>query len=150
MKITNDEKFIKNVENLINPAEVHNLYFFQKFRKLLPQSLFKKILVKTSRQAPYMGFVIEPYSLFLFFKLKDIERAKSLLPERYELKKTRIFEDDEPEHYLGMGNLYTRASTFWGVRLECYLIAEDKETGHPSWIFIDIPVSYTHLTLPTN
>jgi len=148
VKITNDEKFIKNVESLINPAEVHNLYFFQKFRKLLPQSLFKKILVKTSRQVPYMGFVIEPYSLFLFFKLKDIERAKSLLPERYELKKTRIFADDEPEHYLGMGNLYTRASTFWGVRLECYLIAADKETGHPSWIFIDI-LSNTIIALPS-
>jgi hypothetical protein len=148
MEIKNDEKFIKNVEALIDPVEVHNLYFFQKFRKLLPKKLFKRILVKTSSQVPHMGFVIEPYSLFLFFKLKDIEKAKALLPDRYELKKTRIFADDEPDYYLGMGNLYTRASTFWGIRLECYLIAEDKITGHPSWIFIDI-LSNTIMALPS-
>jgi hypothetical protein len=85
-----------------------------------------------------MGFVIEPYCLFLFFKLTNIEKAKSLLPKRYELKKSKIFADEEPEHYLGMGVFNTRASTFWGSRLETYLIAEDKETGLISWIFIDI------------
>ena len=133
-----DEKFIRVVEGLIDPAEVSTLYFFQGFKRFLPRSLFKKLLVKTSKKTPLMGFVIEPYSLFLFFKLKDIEKAKSLLPERYELKKSRIFADEEPEHYVGMGIFNTRASTFWGSRLEAYLIAEDKETGHPSWIFLDI------------
>ena len=148
MRITDDEKFIRNVEDLIDPVEVHNLYFFQRFRKMLPNSLFRKILVKTSSRVPYMGFVIEPYSLFLFFRLKDIERAKSMLPDRYELKKTCIFDGDEPQYYLGMGNLYTRASTFWGVRTECYLVAEDKETGHPTWVFIDI-LSNTIIALPS-
>ena len=95
-----------------------------------------------------MGFVIEPYSLFLFFRLKDIERAQSLLPERYELKKTRIFADEEPDHYFGMGNLYTRASTFWGARQEMYLIAEDKESGLLSWIFLDI-LSNTIISVPS-
>ena len=147
MKINDDEKFIRNVENLIDPVEVHNLYFFQRFRKMLPNALFRKILVKTSSRVPYMGFVIEPYSLFLFFRLKDIEKAKSMLPDRYELRKTCIFEGDEPRYYLGMGNLYTRASTFWGVRTECYLVAEDKETGHPTWVFIDI-LSNTIIALP--
>ena len=138
MKILDDEKFIRHVENLIDPKEVSHLYFFQTFKKLLPRSLFKKMLKKTSKKTPYMGFVIEPYCLFLFFKLKNIEKAKSLLPERYELKKTRIFADEEPDHYFGMGIFNTRASTFWGARLECYLIAEDKETGLISFIFIDI------------
>jgi hypothetical protein len=95
-----------------------------------------------------MGFVIEPYCLFLFFKLKNIEKAKSLLPERYELKKTRIFADEEPEHYLGMGVFNTRASTFWGSRLETYLVVEDKKTGLISWIFIDI-LSNTIIALPS-
>jgi hypothetical protein len=138
MKILDDEKFIRNVENLIDPKEVSHLYFFQTFKRLLPRSLFKKLLIKTSKKTPYMGFVIEPYCLFLFFKLKNIEKAKSLLPERYELKKTRIFADEEPDHYFGMGIFNTRASTFWGARLESYLIAEDKETGLISFIFIDI------------
>ena len=148
MKILDDEKFIRNVESLIDPKEVSFLYFFQTFKRLLPRSRFKKLLIKTSKKTPYMGFVIEPYCLFLFFKLKNIEKAKSLLPERYELKKTRIFSDEEPEYYLGMGVFNTRASTFWGSRLESYLIAEDKETGHPSWIFIDI-LSNTIIYLPS-
>jgi len=148
MKILDDEKFIRNVESLIDPKEVSFLYFFQTFKRLLPRFLFKKILNNTSKKTPYIGFVIEPYSLFLFFKLKNIEKAKLLLPERYELKKTRIFADEEPEHYLGMGVFNTRASTFWGSRLETYLVAEDKETGHISWIFIDI-LSNTIIALPS-
>ncbi|MFO7795309.1 MAG: hypothetical protein R6W84_04100 [Promethearchaeia archaeon] len=148
MKILDDEKFIRNVENLIDPKEVSYLYFYQNFKRLIPRSLFKKMLNKTSKKTPYMGFVIEPYSLFLFFKLKNIEKAKSLLPERYELKKTRIFADEEPEHYLGMGVFNTRASTFWGSRLESYLVAEDKETGLISWIFIDI-LSNTIIAIPS-
>jgi len=148
MKILDDEKFIRNVESLIDPKEVSFLYFFQTFKRFLPRFLFKKLLNKTSKKTPYIGFVIEPYSLFLFFKLKNIEKAKSLLPERYELKKTRIFADEEPEHYLGMGVFNTRASTFWGSRLESYLVAEDKETGHISWIFIDI-LSNTIIALPS-
>ncbi|MFX1528540.1 MAG: hypothetical protein ACFFB4_13285 [Promethearchaeota archaeon] len=148
MKILDDEKFIRNVENLIDPKEVSHLYFFQTFKRLLPRSLFKKLLKKTSKKTPYMGFVIEPYCLFLFFKLKNIEKAKSLLPERYELKKTKIFADEEPEHYLGMGVFNTRASTFWGSRLESYLVAEDKKTGLISWIFIDI-LSNTIIAVPS-
>ncbi|UCC20045.1 MAG: hypothetical protein JSV62_01825 [Promethearchaeota archaeon] len=147
MKIVDDEKFIRHVENLIDPKEVSYLYFYQNFKRLLPRSLFKKMLNKTSRKTPYMGFVIEPYCMFLFFKLTNIEKAKSFLPERYELKKTRIFADEEPEYYLGMGIFNTRASTFWGSRLEAYLVAEDKETGHPSWIFLDI-LSNTIIYIP--
>lgn len=146
-KITDDEKFIEQVESLIDPAEVSDLFFFQSFKRLLPASLFKKLLARTSRKTPYMGFVIEPYSLFLFFRLKDLEKAKSYLPDRYKLKKTRMFADDEPDHYLGMGVLNTRASAFWGIRLESYLIAEDKVTGLLSWIFIDI-LSNTLIALP--
>jgi hypothetical protein len=147
MKILDDEKFIRHVEGLIDPKEVSYLYFYQNFKRLLPRSLFKKLLNKTSKKTPYMGFVIEPYSLFLFFKLKNIEKAKSLLPERYVLKKSRIFADEEPDHYLGMGIFNTRASTFWGSRLESYLIAEDKETGNISWIFLDI-LSNTIIYIP--
>jgi hypothetical protein len=147
MKIVDEEKFIRHVEHLIDPKEVSYLYFYQNFKRLLPRSLFKKLLNKTAKKTPYMGFVIEPYSLFLFFKLKNIEKAKLLLPERYELKKTRIFADEEPEHYLGMGIFNTRASTFWGSRLESYLVAEDKETGNISWIFLDI-LSNTIIYIP--
>jgi hypothetical protein len=148
MKIQNDEKFIKVVEDLIDPSEVQTLFFFQEFKKFLPKSLFKKMLIKTSKKTPYMGFVIEPYSLFLFFKITDVEKAKALLPERYELMKASIFEGDDPDYYFGFGTLNTRGSTFWGIRLESYLIAKDIETGLLSWIFFDI-LSNTIIAVPS-
>ena len=148
MKIQNEEKFIKGIESLINPMEVSNLLFFQKLKGLLPPFMMKRLLFRAAKNTPYIGFVIEPYSLFLFFKLKDIEYAKSMLPDRYELAKTRLFADDEPDYYMGVGNLGTRASTFWGTRLESYLIATDKETGILSFIFIDI-LSNTLIALPS-
>jgi hypothetical protein len=148
MEIKNEEKFIKGVESLINPAQVSNLLFFQRLKGLLPPFLLRSLLYRASKNTPYIGFVIEPYSLFLFFKLSDIEYAKSMLPERYELAKTRLFANDEPEYYMGIGNLGTRASTFWGTRLECYLIATDKKTGILSFIFIDI-LSNTLIALPS-
>lgn len=148
MEIHNEEKFIKGVESLINPMEVSNILFLQKLKRLLPSSILKRFLYSASKKTPYIGFAIDPYSLFLFFRLKDIEYAKSLLPDRYDLAMTRLFADDEPDHYMGMGNLNTRASTFWGTRLEVYLIATDKKTGLLSFIFIDI-LSNTIIALPT-
>jgi hypothetical protein len=148
MKIVDDEKFIKTVEALVDPAEVCNLFFFQGFRKFLPRSLFKKLLIKTSRKTPYMGFIIEPYSLFLFFRIKNAEKAQALLPERFKLVKASVFEGDEPDYYFGIGNLNTRGSTFWGIRLESYLIAEDRQTGLISWIFFDI-LSNTIIAVPS-
>jgi hypothetical protein len=148
MEIQNEEKFIKGVESLINPMDVSNLLFFQKLKGLLPPQIMKRLLYRASKNTPYIGFVIDPYSLFLFFRLSNIEYAKSLLPERYELAKTRLFTDDEPDYYMGIGNLNTRASTFWGTRQEVYLIATDKKTGLISFIFIDI-LSNTIIALPT-
>jgi hypothetical protein len=149
MEIQNDEKFIKGVESLIEPMAVSKLLFFQRLKGLLPPLLMKKMLLKASKNTPLIGFVIEPYSLFLFFKLRDIEYAKSMLPDRYELAKTKIFADEEPDYYMGIGNLNTRASSFWGMRQESYLIATDKETGLLSFIFIDI-LSNTLIAMPQN
>jgi hypothetical protein len=136
--IENDEPFIRRVESLIRPAEVCDLIFFSSLKKFLPPSLFKRVLYKTSKRYPRIGFVIEPYCLFLFFRLRDVDQARRLLPERYELAKAQVFDGDPPEHYFGMGVFNTRASTFWGSRLETYLIATDRVTGITSWIFADI------------
>jgi hypothetical protein len=138
MKVENDEKFIRNVENMVSPEESSYLFFFQRFKSLLPGSLFRNVLYRTSKKTPRIGFVIEPYSFFLFYRLKNVELAESMLPERYELIKSRIFADEEPDYFMGMGIFNTRASTFQGARLESYLIAKDRETGLVSWIFIDI------------
>jgi hypothetical protein len=143
-----EEKFIATVERLIDPMAVSNLLCFQSLKRLLPSFVLKRLLFSASRKTPHIGFVIEPYSLFLFFKLKDLELAASMLSDRYELAKTRLFADDEPDYYLGIGNLATRASTFWGNRQESYLIARDRKTGLLSWIFIGI-LSDTVIALPT-
>ena len=127
MGIQNEGKFIKGVESLINPMQVSNLLFFQKLKGLLPPPILKRLLYRASEKTHYIGFMIEPYSLFLFFRLRNIEYAKSLLSDRYELAKTRLFAGDKPEYYMGVGNLGTRASTFWGTRQESYLIAVDKK-----------------------
>ena len=148
MDIQQEEKFIKGIERLIEPMKVSNLLFFQNLKGLLPAPLLKRLLYRASRNTPYIGFVIEPYSLFLFFRLKNLEYARSLLPDRYELARTKLFADDKPEYYMGLGNLGTRASTFWGTRQEAYLIATDKKTGLLSFIFIDI-LSNTIIALPS-
>lgn len=74
MEIKDDEKFIKVVESLITPEEVSNVLFFQKFKKLLPKSIFKKLLIRASKKSPYIGFVIDPYSLFLFLKYMTLKK----------------------------------------------------------------------------
>jgi len=144
----NRDKFIKIVENLVDGEQIQDIFFFQKFRKFLPQGVFNYILNKTAKKTPYIGFIIEPYSLFLFYKILDVEKAKSMLPKRYELTKASIFEGDEPDYYFGFGILNTRGSTFWGVRLESYLIARDTKTGLLSWIFFDI-LSNTIIAIPS-
>lgn len=137
-KIADDEKFIRNVESMIEPSDVSDLICISSLKKLLPSSLFKKVLFKTSKKFPQIGFVIEPYCLFLFFKISDTAKAQAMLPDRYKLMKARIFSDEEPDYYFGMGIFNTKASTFWGSRLEVYLIAKDSKTNITSWIFLDI------------
>lgn len=137
-QVKDDEAFISRVEGLIEPAEVCDLLALQRFKRLLPAALFKRLLLRTSRKFPQIGFVIEPYCLFLFFRLRDLDRARAFLPPRYELVPTRITEGDEPGYFHGMGVFNARGSTFWGTRLESYLIARDRETGLMSWIFMDI------------
>ncbi|MBN1950367.1 MAG: hypothetical protein JW801_04135 [Bacteroidales bacterium] len=147
MHIHDDEQFIKGVESLIDPMAVSDLLFLQKLKGILPSPIMKRLLLHAAKKTPRIGFVIEPYSLFLFFRLKDIEAARKMLPERYELARTKLFEDDEPDFFMGIGNLGTRASSFWGARQECYLIATDKESGLLSFIFIEI-LSNTLIALP--
>ncbi|MGL5086273.1 MAG: hypothetical protein ACRC68_11265 [Clostridium sp.] len=88
-------------------------------------------------KTPYMGFVVEPYSYFLCYELKNIEMAQSFLPEGFELIKTRVFVDKEPKHYAILGCFNAHTSGFWGLRTEFYLIAENKKTAMLSWIIID-------------
>lgn len=129
--------FIKNIEKLINPIDVGGLHFIQSFNKYLPRAIQDKLVQSSAKQIPYMGFVVEPYAIFLCYEIKDVELAQSLLPNGFELTKTRIFTDDEPKYYCIFGCFTAHTSAFWGSRIEFYIIAEDSKTKLLSWIIID-------------
>jgi hypothetical protein len=131
------EKFIKGVEHLVNPIDVGSLHFIQSFNKLLPKSVQEKLVKSSSKDTPYMGFVVEPYATFLCYEIADMEWAKRLLPEGFELIKTKIFKDDEPKYICIFGCFTAHTSGFWGSRIEFYVIAEDTKTGLLSWIIVD-------------
>jgi hypothetical protein len=133
----NKISFAKGVEHLIDPISVGTLHFMQSFNQLLPKSIQKQLIKLSSKKTPYMGFVVEPYSLFLCYEIKDIEKAKALLPDGFKLIKTKIFTNDEPKYYCIFGCVRAHTSAFWGSRTEFYIIAEDQNTGLLSWIIID-------------
>lgn len=129
--------FAKGVERLVNPISVGSLHFIEQFNELLPKKVQKYLVNSSSKTIPHMGFVVEPYSSFLFYEIKDLEKAKLLIPDGFEIVKTSIFTDDEPKYYCIYGCFRAHTSAFWGVRTEFYIIAEDKKTGLLSWIIVD-------------
>jgi len=132
-----NSNFIKEVERLVNPIDVGTIHFIQYFNKFLPVSIQKKMVESSGLKTPYMGFVVEPYSYFLCYELNDFKKAKALLPKGFELIKTKIFEDDEPKYYGIFGCFNAHTSGFWGLRVECYIIAKNTNTGLMSWIIVD-------------
>ena len=129
--------FAKGVEGLIDPISVGSLHFIESFNELLPKPIQKRLIKASAKKTPYMGFVVEPYSSFLCYEITDIEQAETLLPDGFELIKTRIFTDDKPKYYCIFGCIRSHTSAFWGVRTEFYIIAKDKKTGMLSWIIVD-------------
>lgn len=129
--------FIKGVEKLVNPIDVGTIHFIQSFNNMLPLSIQKKMIRKSGEATPYMGFVVEPYSYFLFYEIKDMAKARSFLPEGFRLIKSKIYEDSEPKYYSIMGCFNAHTSGFWGMRVEFYVIAEDETTGMLTWIIAD-------------
>ncbi len=130
-------KFTLGVEKLIDPISVGTLHFLQSFNDKLPTNIQNKLVNNSSKKYPLMGFVVEPYSYYLCYKIKDKEKMKSLLPDNFELTKTKIFEDDIEDYYFIIGAFSARTSAFFGSRIECYLIAKDLSTGLLSWVIVD-------------
>jgi hypothetical protein len=132
-----ENNFSKNVEKLVDPIDVGSLHFMQFFNNLIPKTIQRKLVKSSSKKTPYMGFVVEPYSYFLCYEIKDLEMAKTLIPEDFELIKTNIFANDEAKYYCIIGCINAHTSAFFGSRIEFYIIAEDKKTGLLSWIIVD-------------
>lgn len=129
--------FTIGVEKLINPVDVGTLHFVQNITGALPLSIQKKMVNSGAKKTPTMGFVVDPYSYFLGYEIKDLEWAESLLPDGFKMVKSNIFEKDTARYYGIFGVFNAHTSGFFGMRVEFYLIAEDTSTGLLSWVIID-------------
>ncbi len=129
--------FTKSVEDMIDPMDVGTIHFMQSYSATLPVGVQNYIIKKGAKKNPYMGFVVEPYSFFLNYEIIDIDWAQKQLPDKYELVKTKVLDDDEPKYYCIFGCFNVHCSAFWGTRMEVYLIAKNTETNLISWIIVD-------------
>lgn len=132
-----DFKFIKRVEQLVKPIDIATLQVLAPTTKFIPRKIQNKLMASSAQKNPYMGFVVEPYSVFLCYELKDLEWARKLIPDGFELIKTKIFDDGEPKYYAIFGSFNVHTSAFWGTRLEVNIIARNKRNNLLSWVIVD-------------
>ncbi|MGB6178317.1 hypothetical protein [Carnobacterium sp.] len=132
-----DYSFIKKVEQMIKPKDIATLQLLAPFSQFIPKKLQNKVMNESAKNNPYMGFVVEPYSVFLCYELLDLDWAKKLIPDGFELIQTKIFSDDEPKYYAIFGSFNVHTSAFWGTRLEVNIIARNKKNNLLSWVIID-------------
>ncbi len=129
--------FVEGTERLINPVTAGSVHFLQQFFGALPKGVQRKMMNRSSKTTPYMGFVVDPYALFVFYEVHDVQKAESMLPEGFCLAKARAFEGDEERFYAIQGFFRVRTSVFWGSRAEFYLVARNQRTGLLSWVIVD-------------
>ncbi|MGL4588729.1 MAG: hypothetical protein ACRCUP_00605 [Mycoplasmatales bacterium] len=130
-------KFIKKIEQMISPKDIATLQTIAPLNKYVPKKLQTKIITSSADKNPYMGFVVEPYSFFLCYEIIDLEYAQKLLPDGFELIKTKIFDDDEPKYYCIFTCYNLHTSAFYGTRLEVNIIAKSNISNLTSWVIID-------------
>lgn len=129
--------YVKRTEGLVQPPEVALITIFGGVLGLLPVPMQKKIMNASTEKNPYMGFVVEPYALFLAHEITDIARAQAMIPEEYRIVPARMFADEEPKPLLIFGGFSVHTSAFWGNRVEMYVIAEHIPSGLLSWLIVD-------------
>ena len=130
-------RFIKHTENMVSPKVVGGLYRRAEMLSRLPVRAQKWIVRRAGGDDPSIGFVVEPYSLFLAYEIRDAAAASRQLPPGYELVPTAMFEGTEPRLCGVIGAFNVHTSVFWGSRVEFSLIAENKATGMLSWVICD-------------
>ncbi len=132
-----NKKFIKKTESLVKPQDVTAISFLSSFSKSLPKKTQHKFTESGKKKVPYMGFIVDPYGLFLSFKITNTSAAQEMLPDGYELAEASFFKNDA-KFPMAIASVFTaRTSGFIGMRLEFYIIARNKETGMLSWIICD-------------
>ena len=137
MKDDDRNAYIKRTETMVRPDEVAIISMFGSLLGKAPVAAQQKVMQSSAKANPHMGFVVEPYGLFLCHEIADLEQAQALIPSRFRIVPTRIFEDDEPRPYVIFGAFTVHTSAMWGSRVEMYVIAEDQQTGLLSWVIVD-------------
>ena len=129
--------FAKKTESLVKPKDVTAISFLSSFSKSLPKKTQHKFTKSGQKRIPYMGFIVDPYSLFLCFKITNTSAAQEMLPDGYEIAEASFFKNDT-KFPMAIASVFTaRTSGFIGMRIEFYIIARNKETGLLSWIICD-------------
>jgi len=129
--------FIKSTEGRVNPKAVGRLYQRAEMLGKLPVRVQKWVVGRAGGDDPAIGFVVEPYSLFLAYEIRDEASARKQLPPAYELVPSAMFEGSEPRLCGIVAAFNVHTSVFWGSRVEFYLIAENQTTGLLSWVICD-------------
>lgn len=137
MKKEENREFIKKSESLVKPEDVTTISFLGDFNKMLPKKTQHNIMLKGSRKIPYMGFIVDPYCVFLSYEITDTAAAQAMLPEGYELAESSMFKNGIKKPVVVISAFSARTSAFIGMRLEFYIIARNIETGLTSWIIAD-------------
>jgi hypothetical protein len=129
-------RFVAHTEQKVAPRDVAKLYPRAEMLAKLPLSVQRWIVAHAGGD-PYMGFVVEPYCLFLAHEIHDLAAARLQLPADYELVPTTMFAGGAPRHCAILGAFTVHTSVFWGSRVEMYLIAENTRTGMLTWVICD-------------
>lgn len=133
---THRRDFIIYSESTVSPREVGKLHGRAEMLARLPQSV-QRWIVAHAPADPLVGFIVEPYALFLTYEIADEESATALLPEGYELAPTSMFAGEHPRHVGIVGAFNVHSSVLWGSRVEFYVIALDTRTGMVTWVICD-------------
>ncbi len=130
-------EFVGLTEAKVSPRDVGRLHGRAELLARLPVSVQKRIVARASDDDESIGFVVEPYAFFLAHELVDPDAARRRLPPHYDLAPASIFDATEPRHVGIVAAFTIHTSVFWGIRVEFYLIAEDRRSGMLSWIICD-------------
>ncbi len=129
-------RFVTHTERKISPRDVGRLYQRAEMLARLPLPAQRWITTHAGGD-PDIGFVVEPYCLFLAYEIDDLEQARRQLPPDYELVPTSMFDGTATKYCGIIGAFNVHSSVFWGSRVELYVIAENARTGMLSWVICD-------------
>ncbi|WP_439594210.1 hypothetical protein [Microbacterium sp.] len=128
--------FISHTEGTVSPKAVGALHGRAEMLARMPMRL-QRWIVAHAKGEEYMGFVVEPYCLFLAYEIRDQAAAERQLPPGYRLIPSSMFDDEQPRYIGIVGAFSVHTSVFWGGRVELYVIAENTRTGMLTWVICD-------------